>query len=85
MNDKPVKTFRDGAIGASIWARHGKQGAYFEVTFSRSWKDQETGDTGYAQCFSARNLDGLVQVLGDALAWIENAERNAVGGACTAA
>jgi len=80
MNDKPIKTFRDAedrAVAASIWLRHTAGGQYYDVTFSRAWKDHETGDNGYSQTFSSRNLDAMIRVARDAHAWIANAVRNA--------
>ena len=82
MNDKPIKTFRDAedrAVAASIWlVTHAESGQlFYDVTLSRAWRDQATGDSGYSQNFSDRNLDGLIRVLRDAQAWIQNARRNA--------
>ena len=69
MNDKPIKTFRDAedrAVAASIWLRQTAAGQFYDVTFSRAWKDQESGDSGYSQNFSGRNLDAVVRVASDA-------------------
>ena len=80
MNDKPVKTFRDAedrAVAASIWLRQTATSQFYDVTFSRAWKDQDSGDSGYSQNFAGRNLDAVVRVASDALAWVENAKRNA--------
>ena len=75
MNEdrRPAKTFRHGAVGASIWQREHAAGAYFDVTFSRSWKSAENGETGYSQSFGADHLEALRQVALDAEAWIANA------------
>ena len=82
MNDKPIKTFRDAedrAVAASIWlVTHAESGQlFYDVTLSRSWKDQATGDSGYSQTLSCRNLDAAIRVLRDSQAWIQNAMRNA--------
>lgn len=74
-NQKPVKTFRSGAVGASIWLRHGEAGSFFDVTFSRSWKSAETGKAGYAQNFCELHLEALSAVALDARAWIANARQ----------
>ena len=76
-NRKPIKTFRDGAVGASIWLRQTSAGVFYDVTFSRAWKDEETGKTGYALSFSDRQLDSLADLAGQAKAWIEEQKANA--------
>ncbi|MEM9450279.1 MAG: hypothetical protein AAGA75_17320 [Cyanobacteria bacterium P01_E01_bin.6] len=38
---KPVETIRDGRIKATIWRNQGEKGAFFPVTFSRTYKDGE--------------------------------------------
>lgn len=79
MNDKPIKTFRDAddrAVAASIWQRAGAKGTYYDVTFSRAWKDRESGEAGYSHAFRGRNLDAVMRVAKDAQAWVENAMRN---------
>ena len=48
----PVKTFRQGAIGASVWERSGKKGTFYEFTVSRSYKGAD-GKSGYAHTFHA--------------------------------
>lgn len=67
---KPVKTFRDGCVGASVWLRKTKAGVFYDVTFARAWKDEENGKMGYSQTFSDRTLGSLVQMAREAGAWI---------------
>ena len=38
---QPVETFREGAIGASVWRREGKNGPFYEFTLSRSYVKSE--------------------------------------------
>ena len=76
-NSKPIKTFRDGSVGASVWLRSTSAGMFYDVTFSRSWKDEETGKSGYAQSFSDRYLDSLMDVIAEAKEWIAEQKANA--------
>lgn len=36
---RPVETLRDGALKAAIWKNEGDKGAFFNVTFARTYKD----------------------------------------------
>lgn len=66
---KPVQTFREGAVGASIWERKGKRGMFYDFTLSRAYQSKE-GKNSYSPNFSELNVDGLIQVIGDAVRWI---------------
>lgn len=74
MNNKPAKTFREGAIGVSVWERQGKKGPFFDFTVSRSYKDGENG-SAYAATFRADNTEALVRVVNAAAKWMR--ERSA--------
>lgn len=74
MNNKPAKTFREGAIGVSVWERQGKNGAFYDFTVSRSYKDGENG-SAYAATFRADNTEAMVRVVSAAASWIR--ERSA--------
>ena len=74
---KPVMTFRDGAVGASVWLRNTQAGVFYDVTLARAWKDEETGKSGYSQSFSDRYLDSVVEVTQQAKAWISEQKANA--------
>lgn len=70
---KPVKTIRQGAVGASIWKRQSPSGfEYFDFTLSRSWKTQKSGKEGYSPNFFASNESELYAVIAEARNWIEN-------------
>ena len=56
MTNKPAKTFRDGAVGLSIWERQGKKGVFYDFTLSRSYKNGENG-SAYASTFRAENSE----------------------------
>ena len=75
---KPVQTFRDGAVGASVWLKNTRAGVFYDVTLSRAWTDEETGKSGYSQNFSDRYLDSVIKVAGEAKAWILDQKENAV-------
>jgi hypothetical protein len=68
---KPIQTFREGAVGASIWLRQSLKGPFFELTFSRSYKNERTGASGYSMAFPDRHLIALTRVIERARDWIE--------------
>ena len=68
----PAQVIRQGAIAASIWRHQTKTGeVYHDFTLSRSWRNRESGKTGYAKSFRNRDQSELVQVITQAVAWIE--------------
>ena len=38
---RPVETLRDGAIKAALWKNESENGAFFAVTFARTYKNGE--------------------------------------------
>ena len=69
MKAKPIMTFREGAIGLSIWQREGKAGAYFDFTLSRCYQAQ-TGQFSYSNSFHESNTEALARVIDLANQWI---------------
>lgn len=65
----PIQTFRDKAIGVSIWERNGSNGTFYEFTLSRSYKKSET-ESGYANGFGEAHEEALVSVIRQAASWI---------------
>ena len=61
-SEKPIKIFRIGAIGASVWIRSTSRGSFYDVTVSRSWRGEQSGETGYSPSFSEKQLDALIDV-----------------------
>ena len=58
---KPFKTFRHGAVAASVWRRQAPSGfEYFDFSVSRSWKATTTGKEGYSPNFFVSNTPALV-------------------------
>ena len=70
MSNKPVQTFREGTIAASVWERAGRRGQYFELTVSRSFRRTNEDGFGYSPCFRARDVNALKQCIDAASAWI---------------
>jgi hypothetical protein len=75
--EKPIRIIRDGAVAASIWLRQTSAGVFYDVTFSRCWKDEETGTWGYSQSFSDYHLDPLAELAQEAALWIADTKANA--------
>lgn len=67
---KPVQTFREGAVGASVWIRQAQKGPFFELTLSRAYKNERTGVSGYSMAFPERHLSALTRVVERARDWI---------------
>ncbi len=76
MKDKPMMTFREGAVGLSVWERTGKAGTYFDFTVSRCYQAAD-GTFGYSSSFHESNAEALTQVVSQAAAWIEQHRREA--------
>lgn len=71
----PVKTFRHGAISASIWKRERPDGSeYLDFSLTRSWRSQDGGKYGYSSNFFASNEAELSTVVQDACQWIAKQE-----------
>ena len=68
---KPLKTFRVGAIAASVWQRQTPTGfEYLDFSLSRSWKLKSGEKEGYSTSFFHNNQDALVDVIEQAAAFI---------------
>ena len=68
---KPLKTFRVGAIAASVWQRQTPTGfEYLDFSLSRSWKLKSGEKEGYSASFFHNNEDALVEVIEQAAAFI---------------
>lgn len=76
MRTKPIQTFREGAIGLSVWQREGKAGTYFDFTVSRCFQKTE-GEFSYSNSFHESNTEALTTVINRAAAWIEQHRRDA--------
>ena len=68
---KPLKTFRVGAIAASVWQRQTPTGfEYLDFSLSRSWKLKSGEKEGYSTSFFHNNEEALVDVIEQAAAFI---------------
>lgn len=68
---KPLKTFRVGAIAASVWNRQTSTGfEYLDFSLSRSWKLKSGEKEGYSTSFFYNNEEALVDVIKQASAYI---------------
>lgn len=75
---KPVQTFRDGAIGLSVWERTGSKGSYFEFTISRSYKNKD-GKSAYSGSFREYDAASLRTVIDQAVAHIRGRSEGQTG------
>lgn len=60
-NNKPIRTFRDGALKASIWLNEHEERVFYTVSFSRSFK-KENGEYSDAYSYSGADLLRLAQL-----------------------
>ena len=58
---RPVETLRDGAVKAAIWRNESENGAFFAVTFARTYKDGK-GDLQDTDSFSGTQLLRLARL-----------------------
>lgn len=58
---RPVETLRDGAIKAAIWRNESENGAFFAVTFARTYKNGK-GDLEDTNSFSGTQLLRLARL-----------------------
>jgi hypothetical protein len=68
---RPVETFREGAIAAHVWKRQTSTGfEYLEFSLSRSWKLKSGEKEGYSSNFFEQNQDALISVIKQASDYI---------------
>ena len=68
---KPLKTFRVGAIAANVWQRQTPTGfEYLDFSLSRSWKLKSGEKEGYSTSFFHNNKDALIEVVEQAAEFI---------------
>ena len=58
---KPAQTFRSGTVQAAVWENTAKDGVFYSVTFSRSYKDVEDSWRNTSS-FNAGDLEALADV-----------------------
>jgi hypothetical protein len=68
---KPIKTFRNGAVGGSVWLKQSNTGYwYYDLSLSRSWKSMTSGKEGYSSNFFERNRADLHATIDDCCDYI---------------
>ena len=55
MSNRPIQTLRDGALSASIWKNEAENGAFYSVTFGRTYTD-DNEQPHSADSFSGADL-----------------------------
>jgi hypothetical protein len=58
---KPAQTFRKGTVKAAVWENTGRDGVFYSVTFSRSYKAGEDGWRNTSS-FNGGDLEALADV-----------------------
>lgn len=68
---RPIETFREGAVAAHVWQRQTPTGfEYLEFSLSRSWKLKSGEKEGYSNHFFEQNQAALVTVIAQAANYI---------------
>ena len=72
-SQKPIRTFRVGAVAASVWKRQTSTGfEYLDFSLSRSWKLKSGEKEGYSTSFFHNNEDTLIDVIEQATEFIRD-------------
>lgn len=78
---KPIKSYRRGALGVSIWRREvsGKDGTqvFYSATASRAYTDDDGETFKYSDSFNADDLPIVAALLNLAFTWIVAQESSA--------
>lgn len=56
MSNRPEFTIRDGSVKATTWRNAGENGDYFTTSFSRTFRDEKSGDLRDTNAFSGADL-----------------------------
>lgn len=72
-NSQPVHKIRHGAVSASIWRQDTDKGPVFNVTFQRSYKDEDTWKNSAS--FGRNNLLVVSLIAARAFEWIGSQPR----------
>ncbi len=63
INQRPLRTFREGAVAAHVWKRQTSTGfPYLEFSLSRSWRLKDGKREGYSTNFFEHNEEALMLV-----------------------
>jgi hypothetical protein len=78
--NKPVHTIRHGRIKATIWANQTQKGLMYNVTFVRSYQDEQN-NWHDSQSFGVLDLMTLAKAAFDAHTWISTQQASGDGSA----
>ena len=73
--NRPVHSFRYGNISCAIWADNSSAGYFFNTTFVRVYKVDDTW--GESLSFEDRDLPNLMKASADAHSWIHHQKAKA--------
>ncbi len=65
---QPIKTLRGGRIQVAVWENHSDKGPFYNVTVSRSYKENEIWKS--SDSFGRDDLLVLAQLLGSSYTYI---------------
>ena len=71
MTERPVQEYRAGGVKAAIWENEGERGKFFTTTFTRSYRDDTTGEWKETGVFMPDQLPKLNLVIGKAYEFIQ--------------
>jgi hypothetical protein len=77
---KPVKQFRAGALGVSLWKREHNGESFYNATPSRCYKDEKRAEGEqwvYTDSFGRDDLPIISALMSEAFAWIVATEAEA--------
>ena len=66
---RPVQSFQCATVRASIWKNEGKRGAYYAITFSRTFTDGD-GLPKTSGSFGKNDLSAVATVVAQAEGWV---------------
>lgn len=78
-NNQPIDTIRDGALKATIWKNTSKNGHFYSVEISRTYKDETTGKLKDSHSFSGSEplqVARLAQLAYDKIATLRQKDRD---------
>src|SRR5262245_52963332 len=71
---RPVHRLTRGKVEAAIWERTGRQGRFFQVSFSRPYQTGD-GSVGSSESFSGGRCSDVALAAVEAALWMESQRR----------
>jgi len=75
QKNRPVETFRDGRLKATIWQNESDKGAYHTVSLSKVFEDQ-SGQLRETNSFSAGELLRVAELARESHAFVREVNRS---------